>query len=77
MLDFFAGSGTTGIAAAELGRDFLLVDSNPEAIAVMRQRFAGMPEVEWRSGGETAGDGGPDIGVDADDLITHQTEGSQ
>lgn len=41
VLDFFAGSGTTGAAALELGRDFLLVDSNPEAIAVMQKRFAG------------------------------------
>ncbi len=40
IVDFFAGSGTTGAAALELGRRFLLVDSNPEAIAVMRQRFA-------------------------------------
>jgi site-specific DNA-methyltransferase (adenine-specific) len=47
VLDFFAGSGTTGIAAAELGRDFLLVDSNPEALAVMAKRFAGVPGVEW------------------------------
>lgn len=41
IVDFFAGSGTTGAAALELGRRFLLVDSNPQAIAVMRQRFAG------------------------------------
>lgn len=40
VLDFFAGSGTTGAAAAELGRRFLLVDSHPDAIEVMRQRFA-------------------------------------
>ncbi|WP_025156295.1 DNA-methyltransferase [Leifsonia aquatica] len=40
VLDFFAGSGTTGAVAAALGRHFLLVDSNPEAIAVMRERFA-------------------------------------
>lgn len=40
VLDFFAGSGTTGAVAAALGRRFLLVDSNPEAITVMRQRFA-------------------------------------
>ena len=40
VLDFFAGSGTTGAAAAELGRSFVLVDQNPEAIAVMRERFA-------------------------------------
>ncbi|CAN5660027.1 hypothetical protein BH09CHL1_BH09CHL1_26330 [soil metagenome] len=45
VLDFFAGSGTTGAAALELGRDFMLVDSNPEAIAVMRERFVGSNEV--------------------------------
>ncbi len=39
VLDFFAGSGTTGEAASELGRNFTLVDSNPEAIQVMRDRF--------------------------------------
>jgi site-specific DNA-methyltransferase (adenine-specific) len=40
VLDFFAGSGTTGAAALESGRNFLLVDHNPEAIRVMRRRFA-------------------------------------
>ncbi len=40
VLDFFAGSGTTGEAAALLGRRFILVDDNPEAIAVMRRRLA-------------------------------------
>lgn len=40
LLDFFAGSGTLGEAAARLGRDCVLVDSNPEAIAVMRKRLA-------------------------------------
>ncbi|MCC7418864.1 MAG: site-specific DNA-methyltransferase [Planctomycetaceae bacterium] len=40
LLDFFAGSGTLGEAAARLGRDCLLVDSNPEAIEVMRTRLA-------------------------------------
>lgn len=39
VLDFFAGSGTTGAAARQLGRRFLLVDQNPEAIAVMRRRL--------------------------------------
>jgi site-specific DNA-methyltransferase (adenine-specific) len=47
VLDFFAGSGTTGAACAELGRDFVLVDDNPEAIAVMRQRFSALKEVRW------------------------------
>lgn len=42
VVDFFGGSGTTGAAAAELGRRFYLVDNNPEAIAVMKKRFQGI-----------------------------------
>jgi site-specific DNA-methyltransferase (adenine-specific) len=49
VLDFFAGSGTTGAAARALGRRFLLVDSNPDAIAVMRRRL-GEQEVEYLMG---------------------------
>lgn len=41
IIDFFAGSGSTGAAALELGRKFILVDNNPIAFDVMRQRFAG------------------------------------
>ncbi len=41
VLDFFAGSGTTGAAASELSRRFVLVDSNPEAIAIMAERLPG------------------------------------
>lgn len=40
VLDFFAGSGTTGAAALELGRRVLLVDESPDAVAVMRQRLS-------------------------------------
>jgi site-specific DNA-methyltransferase (adenine-specific) len=40
VLDFFGGSGTTGAVAAELGRNFVLIDQNPEALEVMRNRFA-------------------------------------
>ena len=47
VLDFFAGSGTTGVAAIELGRRFVLVDNNPQAIEIMRRRFAFIPSVEW------------------------------
>jgi site-specific DNA-methyltransferase (adenine-specific) len=46
VADFFAGSGTTGAAALELGRRFLLVDSSPEAVAVMRARLGGVAGVE-------------------------------
>ncbi|MCX8025110.1 MAG: site-specific DNA-methyltransferase [Thermanaerothrix sp.] len=47
VLDFFAGSGTTGAACLELGRRFILIDNNPQALAVMRQRFAGVEGIEW------------------------------
>lgn len=40
VMDFFAGSGTLGEAASRLGRDYVLVDSNPEAIRVMVKRLA-------------------------------------
>jgi site-specific DNA-methyltransferase (adenine-specific) len=40
VLDFFAGSGTTGEAAAKNGREFILIDSNLEAINVMERRLA-------------------------------------
>jgi site-specific DNA-methyltransferase (adenine-specific) len=39
VLDFFAGSGTTGAVARQLGRRFVLVDESPEALAVMRRRL--------------------------------------
>jgi site-specific DNA-methyltransferase (adenine-specific) len=47
VLDFFAGSGTTGAVASALGRRFVLVDSSPDAIAVMRARFGERPEVRF------------------------------
>jgi site-specific DNA-methyltransferase (adenine-specific) len=39
VLDFFAGSGTTGAVAQALGRRFLLVDESPDAVAVMHARL--------------------------------------
>jgi site-specific DNA-methyltransferase (adenine-specific) len=39
ILDFFAGSGTTGFVAHELGRRFILVDQNPESIEVIKDRL--------------------------------------
>lgn len=47
VMDFFAGSGTLGAACLELNRRFLLIDNNPQAIQVMRQRFAEVPEIDW------------------------------
>ena len=42
VLDFFAGSGTTGVAAAKNKRRFVLVDSNAQAISVMKTRLTGV-----------------------------------
>jgi site-specific DNA-methyltransferase (adenine-specific) len=39
VLDFFAGSGTLGAVAKQLGRGYVLIDSNPEAVAVMKRRL--------------------------------------
>ena len=39
VLDFFAGSGTTGAVAHKLGRHFTLVDQNPESIEVIIKRL--------------------------------------
>lgn len=38
-LDFFAGSGTLGAVTRPLGRSCVLIDSNPEAVTVMRRRL--------------------------------------
>ncbi|RLB54800.1 MAG: site-specific DNA-methyltransferase [Deltaproteobacteria bacterium] len=40
VLDFFAGSGTTGEAAAKLGRSATLIDEKPRALEVMAERLA-------------------------------------
>jgi site-specific DNA-methyltransferase (adenine-specific) len=42
-LDPFAGSGTLGAACAELGRSFVLIDSNPEAVRLMQERLGRHP----------------------------------
>jgi site-specific DNA-methyltransferase (adenine-specific) len=43
VLDCFAGSGTLGAVALAIGRRFVLVDNNPEAIAIMRTRLGDGP----------------------------------
>ena len=47
LLDCFAGSGTLGEVAYELGRCFILMDNNPEALKVMASRFARMEGIEF------------------------------
>jgi site-specific DNA-methyltransferase (adenine-specific) len=47
VMDFFAGSGTTGAVCLELGRKFILVDSNLQALQTMATRFNNVPDIEW------------------------------
>jgi site-specific DNA-methyltransferase (adenine-specific) len=56
LLDMFAGSGTLGEAAAGNGRGFILIDENPEAVAIMAERLAfAEPEcVGFEPAGEAA-----------------------
>lgn len=39
VLDFFAGSGSLGQAAENNGRGYVLIDSNPDATAIMTKRL--------------------------------------
>jgi site-specific DNA-methyltransferase (adenine-specific) len=39
VLDFFAGSGTTGEAAAKHGRGFVMVDESAAAVEIMQRRL--------------------------------------
>lgn len=40
VLDPFAGSGTTGVAATNLNRSIVLIDSKEEYFSLMKERFA-------------------------------------
>lgn len=39
VMDFFAGSGTLGAVAAALGRNYILIDNNEQAIDIIKQRL--------------------------------------
>lgn len=47
VLDPFAGSGTTAAAALAHDRKFLLIDSNDDAITVMKKRFSNRNDITW------------------------------
>jgi site-specific DNA-methyltransferase (adenine-specific) len=47
VLDYFAGSGTTGAACLEFGREFMLIDNNVESMGVMADRFRDEKEIRW------------------------------
>jgi len=46
VLDFFAGSGTTGAVAHKLGRRFVLVERNPQALEIIRERLPSATHIE-------------------------------
>jgi site-specific DNA-methyltransferase (adenine-specific) len=58
VLDFFAGSGTTGAAALESERAFVLVDASAAAIAVMKKRFATRDDIVFQRHGQRPEAGG-------------------
>ena len=64
-LDLFAGSGTLGAAAAKLGRRYVLIDSNPEAVRIARTRL-----------GRGAGEARPGLAAetDSDDRVLDRPE---
>lgn len=39
ILDSFAGSGTVGVACKNLGRDFILIEKEPEYVAIIETRL--------------------------------------
>lgn len=47
VLDFFAGSGTTGASCLKLSRRFILIDNSLQALEVMARRFRGINSIEW------------------------------
>ena len=46
VMDFFGGSGTTAAVCLESGRNFILMDNNPQSIEIMQKRFSNQP-IDW------------------------------
>lgn len=47
VLDFFAGSGTTGESCLRNNRNFILIDNNDSSLQTMAKRFSKVPNIEW------------------------------
>jgi site-specific DNA-methyltransferase (adenine-specific) len=62
-LDFFAGSGTLGVVAAKLGRRYVMVDCNPEAVRVIHARLKVAADERAGAGDERAGAGNERAGA--------------
>jgi site-specific DNA-methyltransferase (adenine-specific) len=57
VMDFFAGSGTTGEAAAKHGRGFVLADESAAAVEIMRRRLKSYsPRLVGVSSSQTSSD---------------------
>ena len=49
VLDYFAGSGTTGAVAAKLGRKFILIDDNSQSIEIIKDRLNTiLPSIKYK-----------------------------
>ena len=48
VLDPFIGSGTTAVAAHELGRDFIGIDISPEYCDMAIRRVNGLPPIDYK-----------------------------
>ena len=57
VLDMFAGSGTVGVVAKQLGRQFILIDNSPEYCKLARERILN----ESGDGAAAAESAGPEI----------------
>ncbi len=76
VLDVFAGSGTAGAAAHELGRRFVMVDASAEALAVMRRRFGGISGVTFLDAGG-GGEAGLQVGHEIARVLEADREADQ
>lgn len=74
VLDPFAGAGTTGLVAAQLGRDFLGIELNPEYAEIARRRIR-----RWEANptGSLTGDPEPIAGQLGLDLETNERRESE
>lgn len=68
VVDFFAGAGSSGYAAHELGRRFWMVDSNIDAYSVMKRRFQDIPDINWIVSGFIPLDKLEVVGIDQHDF---------
>lgn len=61
VLDPFFGSGTTGVVAAQLGRQFVGIEINPRYVAMAEKRIVQAlgTKALWNGGNDTAGSHSP------------------